>query len=143
MLLVHCYCCIVFACLDPFLFKCSFCITILYFCTFMYNFTFIFIFSLTHSGFNQKILTHILDIVFITRSHISLSEIHLKFVMGILVLRFLIGRWSVGRWSVGQWENPFKIASLTVWDILKEFVGVCHFIEVACDLECNFNKKYV
>ena len=65
------------------------------------NFTFNdFIFSITHSGFNQTIITHILDIVFITGSHIFLSEIHLKFVMEFLVFIFLIGRWSVGQWSV-------------------------------------------
>ena len=65
------------------------------------NFTFNdFIFSIIHAGFNEKIVTHILDIVFITRSHIFLSEIHLKFVMKFLVLIFLIGRWSVSRWSV-------------------------------------------
>ena len=46
---------------------------------YLINFTFNdFIFSITHSGFNQKIITHILDIVFITRSHIFLSEILLK-----------------------------------------------------------------
>ena len=45
-------------------------------------------------------ITHILDIVFITRSHIFLSGIHLKFVIEFLVLIFLIVRWSVGRWSV-------------------------------------------
>ena len=48
------------------------------------------------------IITHVLDIVFITRSHFFLSEIHLKF-MEFLVLIFLIGRWSVGQWSVGMW----------------------------------------
>ena len=53
-----------------------------------------------HSGFNQKMITHILDIVFITRSHIFLSEIHLKIIMEFLVLIFLIGQWSVDRWSV-------------------------------------------
>ena len=58
-----------------------------------------FIFSITHSGFNKKIINPILDIVFITQSHIVLSEIHLKFVMEFLVLIFLIGRWS-GRCSV-------------------------------------------
>ena len=45
-------------------------------------------------------ITHILDIVFVTRSHIFLSETHLKFVMEFLVLIFLIGRWPVGWWSV-------------------------------------------
>ena len=62
------------------------------------NFTFNdFIFSITHSGFNQKIITHILYIVFITRSRIFLSEIHINFVTEILVLKFLIGWWSVGQ----------------------------------------------
>ena len=79
---------------------------------YLINFTFNdFIFSIIHSGFNQKIITHIVDIVFITRSHIFLSEIHLKFVMEFMVLIFLIGRWLVdwfsvhlvgGRWSVGR-----------------------------------------
>ena len=59
-----------------------------------------FIFSITHSRYNQKIITHMLHIVFITRSHIFLSEIQLKFVMEFLVLIFFIGRWLVGRWSV-------------------------------------------
>ena len=83
------------------------------FCTsavFLYNFTlfFIFVFSVTHSGFNEKIITHILDIVFITRLRIFLSEIDLKLVMEFMVLKFLIGQWSVGwlvvggRWSVGK-----------------------------------------
>ena len=40
-----------------------------------------FIFSITRFGFNQKIITHILDIAFIRRSHSFLTEIHLKFVM--------------------------------------------------------------
>ena len=56
--------------------------------------------TITHSGFNQKIITHILDTVFITRSHIFLSEIHLKFVVEFLFIILLIGRRSVGRWSV-------------------------------------------
>ena len=56
------------------------------------NFTFNdFIFSVTHFGFNQKIIIHILDIVFTTRSHIFLSEIHIKFVIDFLVLIFLMG----------------------------------------------------
>ena len=59
------------------------------------------IFSTTHSRFNQKI---ILNIVFMTQSHIVLSEIHLKFVVEFLVLIFLIGQWLVvgalSRWSV-------------------------------------------
>ena len=59
-----------------------------------------FIFSITHAGFNQKIVTHILDIVFITQSHIFLSEVHLKLAMKFLVVTFLIGRWSVTRWFV-------------------------------------------
>ena len=46
-------------------------------------------------------IAHILDIAFITRSHIFLSDIHLKLVMEFLVLIFLFGRgWSVGRWLV-------------------------------------------
>ena len=53
-----------------------------------------------HSGFNQKMITRILDIVFITRSHIFLSETHLKVIMEFLVLIFLIGQWSIDRWSV-------------------------------------------
>ena len=55
---------------------------------------------MAHSGFNPKKVTHILDVAFITRSLIILSEIHLKFVMEFLVVIFLIGQWSVGRWSV-------------------------------------------
>ena len=67
----------------------------------MINFTFNdFIFSITQSGFNQKIITHILDIIVITRPQTFLSEIYLKFVMKFLVLISLIGRWSVSRWSV-------------------------------------------
>ena len=78
-----------------------------YFCTFLYNLTFIFIFPITSSGFHQKIITHILESVFITRPHIFLSETHLKFFMEIIVLRFLIGWWSVhlvgGRLIGGCW----------------------------------------
>ena len=62
------------------------------------NFTFIIIFSITHSGFTPKIIPHTLDNVFITRPHIFLLEIHLKLVMEFLVLRFLIGWWLAGRW---------------------------------------------
>ena len=55
------------------------------------NFTFNdFIFS-TRSGFDQRIITHILGIEFITRSYIFLSEIHIKFVIEFLVFIFLIG----------------------------------------------------
>ena len=74
------------------------------------NFTFNdFVPSITHSSFNQKVITHILDIVFITRSHIFLSKIHLKFVMefGPHISYWSIVGWSVvgalGRWSVGRW----------------------------------------
>ena len=78
---------------------------------YLINFTFNdFIFSITHPGLNQK---KILDIVFMTRSHIFLSEIYLKLVMKFLVLIFLIGRSSVSRWSLhlvggqlvgGRWQ---------------------------------------
>ena len=64
-----------------------------------------FIFSITHSGFNQKIITRILYNVFITRSRIFLSEIHINFVTEIQVLIFLIGRWSVGRWLVHLFDS--------------------------------------
>ena len=97
----HCYYsfCIVFAYHYPLLTKCSFCIICFVLLYFSVDFTFIFIFSITHSG--QNINTHILDIVFITRPHIFLSKnFHLKFVIEFLVLRFLIGQWSVSRWSV-------------------------------------------
>ena len=64
------------------------------------NFTFNdYVFSITHSRFNQK-FTHILDIVFITQSNTFLLETDLKFAMEFLVLIFLIGQWLVGRWSV-------------------------------------------
>ena len=73
----------------------------LYASLYLIHFTFNdFIFSITHSGFNQKIITHILYIVFITRSHMFLSEIHLKFAMTFLILIFLVGRWSVSQWSL-------------------------------------------
>ena len=55
---------------------------------------------MTHSSFNPKKVAHILDIVFITRSLIILSEIHLKFIMEFLVVIFLIGQWLFGWWSV-------------------------------------------
>ena len=76
---------------------------------YLINFSFNdYIFSITYSGFNQKVITHILDIVFMTRSHIFLSEMHLKFAMEFLVLIFLIVRWSVSRcrctWSVVGWS---------------------------------------
>ena len=80
----------VFACLYPF-YSNAFSV-VLYLINFDFN---EFQFSVTHSGFN-----HVLDIVFVTRSHIFLSQIHLKFVMEFLVLIILIGQWSVGRWSV-------------------------------------------
>ena len=68
---------------------------------YLINFTFNdFIFSITRSGFDQRIITHILDIEFITRSYIFLSEIHIKFVIEFLVLIFLIGWWLVGWWLV-------------------------------------------
>ena len=85
---------------------------------YLINFTFNdFTCSITQSGFNQKIITHTLDIVFVTRSHIFLSEIHLKFVMEFLVLIFLIGRWSVhlvgGRVVGGSNMGLSKSAFLT------------------------------
>ena len=52
------------------------------------------------SGFNQKVVIHILDIAFKTQPNIFLSEIHLKLVKEVLVVKFLIGRCSVGRWSM-------------------------------------------
>ena len=83
-----------------------------------------FIFSTIHSSFSQKIITYILDIVFIRRSHIAFSEIHLKFVTEFLVLIFLLvdgrlvgGRctwlvvgWSVvgGSWSVGRLVGSWR-----------------------------------
>ena len=76
------------------------------FCTFvvLYNFTlFFFVFAVTHSGFNQKVITNILDIVFITRPRIFLSEIHLKLVVEFMVFKFLIGQWSVGRLVGCRW----------------------------------------
>ena len=71
----------------------------------IFNATFIIlsVWKCTCAGcFNEKIITHILDIVFITRSNFFLSEINLKFFMEFLVLMFLIGQRSVGRWSVGR-----------------------------------------
>ena len=75
----------------------------LYFCTFLYNFTFIFIFSITHSGFNQKIITHILYIVFITRPHSYGNS-------GPQISYWSVVGWSVGRWSVldGRLVGGFK-----------------------------------
>ena len=52
------------------------------------------------SGFNQKVVIHILDIAFKTQPNIFLPEIHLKLVKEVLVVKFLIGRCSVGRWSM-------------------------------------------
>ena len=80
----------------------------------MYNFTFIFIFSITLPGFNQKINTLILDIVSITRPHIFLSEIHLKFVLEFLFLRFLIDRWSIDRRSVVGWSCG-RLSMISGW----------------------------
>ena len=62
-----------------------------------------------HSGFNQKIVTHVLNNISRTRPYIFLSEIILKFVIEFLVLRFLFDPWSMhlvgcrladGRWSL-------------------------------------------
>ena len=76
---------------------------------YLINFTFNdFIFLITDSGFNQQIITHILDIVLIAQSHIFFSEIHIKFMKFLIVIfligRWLVSRWSVGRWSVGRWS---------------------------------------
>ena len=66
-----------------------------------------FVFSITHSGFNQKIITPILDIVFITRSRIFLSEIHLKLAMDFWSSYFLLvdGQFIGSRctWSMVGW----------------------------------------
>ena len=63
----------------------------------------------------KKIITHILDIVFITRSNFFLSEIYLKFYMEFLVLMFLIGQRSVGRWSVGRLvDGRWQMVGLSV-----------------------------
>ena len=46
---------------------------------YLINFTFNdFIFLITYSDFNQKIITHILNIVLIERSHIFFSQVHSK-----------------------------------------------------------------
>ena len=72
------------------------------------NFTFNdFIFSVTHFGFNQKIIIHILDIVFTTRSHRNSSKV-CDTIFGPHISYWLIVGWSVvgtlGRWSVGWWS---------------------------------------
>ena len=70
------------------------------FCSFLYNFTlFFFVFSVTHSGFNQKIITHILEIVFITRPRIFFITNSFKISYGIYGPQ--ISFWSVVGWSVG------------------------------------------
>ena len=100
----YCYCsfCIVFTCLYSFLFKFSFCICfILNMTSLLFHFHF-----LTCPGFNQKRITRILDIVFITRTHIFNQKFFImKFIMELLVLRFLIGWWSVVPciWLVVGW----------------------------------------
>ena len=90
---------------------------------YLINFTFNdFTFSIKHYGFNQKTITHIFDIVFITQFHIFLSEIHLNFLMKFLVLKFVIGRWSVG-WSsvhlVGGWFVDDQIFG---WQVVRWLV---------------------
>ena len=88
--------CIVFTCLYPFYSNSVSVWYILYLIIFIPYVDF----SITHSRYNKKIITHILDIVSITLLHIFLSEIHFKLVMELLVLIFLIGRRSAGRWLV-------------------------------------------
>ena len=51
-----------------------------------------------HSGFNKKILTHILECAFITQNHIFSSKIHWKF-MEFLVLGFVLDWWPVDKWA--------------------------------------------
>ena len=53
---------------------------------------------MTHFGFNQKIITHILDIVFTTRSQIFLSKISFKICYGISGPH--VSYWSMLGWSV-------------------------------------------
>ena len=118
----HCYnsLCIVFACLYPF-YSNAVSAYILYLISFTFN---DFIFSITHFGFNQKIITRILNIVFIRRSHISWSEVHLKFVTEFLVLIFLIGQWSVDRWSdlEAMWQIIiYQFKSIIIKTISLEF----------------------
>ena len=72
------------------------------------NFTFNdFIVSITHPGFNQKISTHILDIVFTTRSHRNSSKVCYT-IFGPHISYWLMVGWSVvgtlGRRSVGRWK---------------------------------------
>ena len=57
-------------------------------------------FSITHSDFNQKIITRNLDILIITRPHIFLSAVHLKVAVVFWVLILFIGRWLVDRPSL-------------------------------------------
>ena len=80
------------------------------------------LFSITHSGFNPKIISHIADIIhprhcIYKAISYFLSEIHLKFVMEFLVLIYLIGRWSVllvgGRVVGGSNMGLSKSAFLT------------------------------
>ena len=72
-------------------------------------------------SFHQKINTHILDIVFITRFHIFLSEIRLKFVFEFLVLIFLIGRWSIGQWLVHLVGGGLLVAQLVYGQLVGGF----------------------
>ena len=84
---------------------------ILYFCTFLYNFLFIFIFSITHSDFNQKIMTTNVDIVFITQPITFFNQNLFKIYYGYFghqVTYWSVVGWSVagtfGRWWVGRWS---------------------------------------
>ena len=81
------------------------------------NFTFNdFIVSITHPGFNQKISTHILDIVFTTRSHRNSSKVCYTIYWSSYFLlvdgRLVGGRytWSAVGWSVegGRLVGGFK-----------------------------------
>ena len=80
---------------------------------YLINFTFNdFIFSIKHSGFNQKTITHILDIVFTTQSHIFFIRNSFKLfyeISGPQICYWSMVGWSVvgalGWWSVCRWTD--------------------------------------
>ena len=68
----------------------------------MYNFLFSFIFSITHSGFNQNTVTTIVDIVFITQSITFFNQFLFKIDHGHFGHQ--VTYWSVVGWSVVGWS---------------------------------------
>ena len=90
-----------------------------------------FIFSIIrHSGFNQKIIIHILEFVFIEGNHIFLSEINLKFMELLVVGGRLVGGFKETQVSSVLLKMKQKVTRFC----MLQSTGLCVFINSASEL---------